>query len=205
MRARPRIGTAQVKWLSTRQKRRRAKSTPLQVVALRLSDFARLFRSRYGIALPDDDSGRDDIEPVMHHLAALSQPARRARHWLEVWAPWLTIGEQRDLIARAIAAAKPWTADQLAWRYRVTKEERTMLGLTTIGAIYHGKRARAKRRKERDRQRKAAARRAAGAMTRGQYEASALTRAKPWEAEGISRRTWYRRRARGTDTTPATA
>src|SRR5882757_5141548 len=97
-RARPRIGTAQVKWFSTRQKRRRAKSSPQQIVGLRLHDLARLLRSRYhGAQLPNDDSGRDDIEPVMHHIASLAQPARRAMHWLEVWAPWLTLGEQRDV------------------------------------------------------------------------------------------------------------
>lgn len=205
-RARPKIGTAQVRWLSTRQKRgRRTKVSPQQLVALRLTDFAQLFRSRYGTQLPDDDSGRDDIEPVLHHIAALPQPARRAAHWLEIWAPWLTLGEQRDLIASAIASARPWKADHLAWRYRITQEERTMLGLTTIGAVDHGKRARTKRRKDRDRERKAAARRAAGAKPRAEYEASALTHAKPWEAEGISRRTWYRRRARDTGTGPATA
>lgn len=203
MHARPRIGTAQVRWLSTRHKRRRATS-PQQIVSLRLNDFARLLRSRYGITLPDDDAGRDDLEPVLHHIAALPQPARRAMHWLEIWAPWLTLGEQREIVSKAIATARPWTADQLAWRYRITREERTMLGLTTIGAIDHGKRARTKSRKERDRQRKAIARRAKGAKPRAEYEAAAITNAKPWEAEGISRRTWYRRR-RGTDTSPATA
>ncbi len=38
-------------------------------------------------------------------------------------------------------------------------------------------------------------RRDAGALPRQEYEARSLTRAKPWEAEGVSRRTWERRRA----------
>jgi hypothetical protein len=50
-----------------------------------------------------------------------------------------------------------------------------------------------KRRLERERQNKE--RRAAGAMLRAEYEANSLSRTRPWDAEGISRATWYRRRA----------
>jgi hypothetical protein len=32
------------------------------------------------------------------------------------------------------------------------------------------------------------------AQPRAEYEAQSLARSKPWEAEGISRMTWYRRR-----------
>jgi hypothetical protein len=194
-RARPKLG--KVKLYSTRQKRRRSRASPRQIVALRLLDFARLFRSRYGMSgqLPDDDSGRDDLEPVLHHLASRPQPVRQCDQWLELWAPWLTMKERHDLLSDAILHARPWTADQLAWRYRVTREEREALGLTTIGAIDYGKAARTKRRRERDRQRKRAVRRAHGMQPRTEYEAASLTHAKPWEGEGISRRTWYRHRA----------
>lgn len=42
-------------------------------------------------------------------------------------------------------------------------------------------------------------RRAAGAIPRADYLAkNRLSRSKPWQQEGISRRTWERRRARGT-------
>lgn len=201
---------AQVRWFSERRKPGKRRASPQQIVALRLMDFARLFRARYrGAVLPDDDDGRDSIEPVIHHLAALPQPARRAAAWLELWAPWLTLAEQRHIISDGIASARAWRADQLAWRYHVTREERTMLGLTTIGAVDHGKAARTKRRRERDRQRKAAARRAAGIKPRGEFIAAGLEHAEPWKAEGISRRTWYRRRGRTSandgGTGPATA
>jgi hypothetical protein len=49
-------------------------------------------------------------------------------------------------------------------------------------------------RRERHRLDEETRRRALGAMPRPAYEANALSRAKPWEAQGISRRTWYRRR-----------
>jgi hypothetical protein len=44
-------------------------------------------------------------------------------------------------------------------------------------------------------ERQAAARRRCGAQERAVYEAAATERHKPWEAEGISRATWFRRRA----------
>jgi putative DNA primase/helicase len=53
--------------------------------------------------------------------------------------------------------------------------------------------------RERDRARKAARRRTAGAVPRSKYlTQNALSRTKPWEVKGISRRTWERRRARET-------
>ena len=45
----------------------------------------------------------------------------------------------------------------------------------------------------RNNERRAAERREGGAKTRPQYEGESISRAKPWEALGISRRTWYRR------------
>jgi hypothetical protein len=57
--------------------------------------------------------------------------------------------------------------------------------------------------RQQDRARKAARRRAAGVAPRPEYLAqNSLSRTKPWEEEGISRRTWERRRARAT-TAPA--
>ena len=48
------------------------------------------------------------------------------------------------------------------------------------------------RRRDRDRKRDKARRRAAGAVDRATYEANSATRQKPWEALGMSRRSWYR-------------
>ena len=36
-------------------------------------------------------------------------------------------------------------------------------------------------------------RRAAGVIPRDEYEGNSLSRHKPWESEGVSRATWYRR------------
>ena len=193
---------ANVKWFSTKQKGKRKRRSPMQLVGLRLHDLAKIFRSRYGNALPNDDAGRDDLMVAVHHLASLAHPRGHIAKWLELWAPWLTIAEHKQIIGDALANPQKWKADALAWRMRLTKEERRMLGVTTIGAIDENKAARTKRRRQLDRQRKENARRAKGIKPRKVYEGQSVSAAKPWEDEGISRRTWYRRQ-RGTG--PATA
>ena len=196
---------ANVIWFSTKQKHgKRRRPSPMQLIGLRMRDLTALFRSRYGgtTLLPDDDAGREDLFVAVNHLACLAHPRKHISSWIETWAPWLTIAEQRDLVGPALANPQRWKADALAWRLRLTKEQRNMLGITTIGAIDEGKAARTKRRRQRERERRMASRRAKGAIPRVEYEKRALSRAKPWEAEGISRASWYRRKR---ETTPPTA
>lgn len=194
---------ANVKWFSTKQKRgKRRRPSPMQLVGLRLHDLAKIFRARYGNVLPNDDAGRDDLMVAVHHLASLAHPRGHIAKWLDLWAPWLTLAEHKEIIGDALANPQKWKADALAWRMRLTKEDRRMLGVTTIGAIDENKAARTKRRRALDRQRKENARRAKGIKPRTAYEGQSISATKPWEAEGISRRTWYRRQ-RGTS--PATA
>lgn len=168
----------------------------MQLVALRLADLSILFRSRYGSELPDDDAGRDDIKLAVDHLAALPHPARAITAWLETWAPWLRLSEHRQIISDGIANQRNWKADALAWRLRLGAEERRLLGITTIGAIDLGRAARTKLRRDRHKKLEAAKRRAAGVKLRKDYESGSVERSKPWQVEGISRRTWYRRRKR---------
>jgi hypothetical protein len=200
---------ANVKWFSTKQKGKRRRPSPMQLVGLRLADLAKIFRARYGHALPNDDAGRDDLMVAVHHLACLAHPRGHIAKWLDLWAPWLTLAEHKAIIGEALANPQKWKADALAWRMRLTKEDRRMLGVTTIGAIDENKAARTKRRRALDRQRKENARRAKGIKPRSTYEGQSISKAKPWIAEGISRAQWYRRRARETaqqdETSPATA
>lgn len=200
---------ANVKWYSTRQKGKRRRRSPMQLVGLRLHDLAKIFRARYGNVLPDDDAGRDDLLVAVHHLASLAHPRGHIASWLNLWAPWLTLAAHKQIIGEAIANPQKWKADALAWRMRLTKEDRRMLGITTIGAIDENKAARTKRRKTLDRQRKENARRAKGVKPRKAYEGQSISKARPWTAEGISRASWYRRRAAETapqrETSAATA
>lgn len=201
-----------LKVYSTKQKAngKRQRRSPMQLVGLRLNDLATLFRSRYGRAeLPDDDSGREDLEIALNHLACLAHPRGHITKWIEIWAPWLTMAEYAEIVPPILANPQRWKADALAWRLRLTKEQRTMLGITTIGAIDENKAARTKRRRAADRQRKENARRSKGIKPRGTYESQSISKAKPWLAEGISRAQWYRRRKAGEtapfgETSPAT-
>jgi hypothetical protein len=94
------------------------------------------------------------------------------------------------------------SADSLARFLGVTFPQRTDLHITTIGSIDVNRRARRLFRKRRRRLYLERRRRVRGARPRAEYEANSLARAKPWEAEGMSRRTWYRR-TRGTGPKPA--
>lgn len=198
----PSLRRGNVKWFSTKPKapRRASRRSPMQLVALRMRDLARLFRSRWGITLPNDDAGRDDLKIALNHLACLAHPRGHIAHWIEIWAPWLTAAEQREIVPPILANPQRWKADALAWRLRLTKEERTMLAITTIGAVDESKAARTKRRRSRDRQRKENARRSQGVLPRKEYEAKSAAVTKPWITEGISRATWYRRKRETTPT-----
>jgi hypothetical protein len=167
----------------------------MQLVALRLTDLARLFRGRYGHVLPDDDAGRDDLEVAINHLACLPHPQKPIEHWLEIWAPWLTIAERAAIVPPILAHPKRWKADALAWELGLTAADRARLGITTIGAIDENKSARKKRRKVQARKRMAKMRRKQGLKSRKAYEDQSLENTVPWISEGISRRTWYRHRA----------
>ena len=141
---------AKVKLYSTKQKsRHRSRASPCQLASLRLHDLARLFRARYGIELPNDDAGRDDMMVAVNHLASLAHPKKRINDWLDLWCPWLSRSESATIIAKAIVHQQHWTADQLAWRFNLLDEDRTYLGITTIGAVDCNKQQRIKRRKER--------------------------------------------------------
>ena len=179
----------------------------LKLAALRVAELERFFDQRYGgggrdYVLPDENRGRDNAYVMCCHLANCPlAPERIRREWLGAHAPWLSMAERNGLLARP---ALKWSADKLAMRIGLTFQERQRLDIRTIGAIDMNKEQRAARRSALDRKAHMAARRANGAISKAQYLAQSASRKKPWEAEGISRRTWYRRRA-GQDGTSASA
>lgn len=187
---------SRIRWFSDKPKRRkRAPSTPRQRTTFRIRDFCKYIRDRYGLVLSDDDAGRDDLYVAINHLACLPHPQKRIDSFIEVWAPWISVGESRPMIAAAIMSPQYWTADELAWRIGLTAAKRAELGITTIGAIDENRTARLKRRETSAKQRLTQIRRAKGVKPRSEYLAGSVEKDRPWEAEGISRRTWYRRRA----------
>jgi hypothetical protein len=106
----------------------------------------------------------------------------------------ITEEQAEQVINEADTVPKCRKADALGRYLRLSDETRTSLGICTIGSFDMSKRQRALRRRERSRARKEMKRRAAGKKSRVEFLADAISRTQPWRAEGISRRTWYRRR-----------
>jgi hypothetical protein len=172
---------------------RQGKNKPVSMAALRCAELNRLWTDRYGAVLPDDDAGKDDARIMAHHLALISGDQRhRVKSWLTAWTPWMSREDTVDLIDAVIAKPLRWRADKLAVRLNLREADRYRLRITTIGAVDMTKAEREAARKARMRQAKREQRRKQGAKPRAEYEAAALGHGRPWEAEGKSRRTWYR-------------
>jgi hypothetical protein len=104
----------------------------------------------------------------------------------------LTVAQAEDIIEEAGRIRKRVKADDLARWLGVTYAEREKLKLTRIGACDIGKRARIILRRRKHRLRQERRRRENGAKPRSEYLAQSLSRIRPWEARGLSRRQWYR-------------
>jgi hypothetical protein len=107
----------------------------------------------------------------------------------------ITTTEATEIIRAAQRLPERMTADHLGRQIRLTHEERQRTGTTTIGGIDADKEKRKELRKIRNREAKEKKRRERGAKRIAEYEAKSLSRLKPWMAECISRKTWYKRRS----------
>jgi hypothetical protein len=106
-----------------------------------------------------------------------------------------------EIAEQAAAYPKRIKADALGAWLGITYRQRTILRITTIGACDVKKRARKELRKRKDRLYQARKRRERG----GRPHAGSLSQTAPWEAMGISRRTWERRRAATIDANSSAA
>lgn len=159
---------------------------------LRVSNMKIMLADRYGPHLPDTEDARHDLLPHVHHLFLLNGPERARREALRLL-PELSEVE----IAGMVRDACWWDDDELGVYLEFGDADRTRLKAYTIGGYdcLRGERKKRRRRHRRDADR--ARRAAAGARARVQ----STEQTRPWEQEGISRRTWYRRRSNGTDGT----
>jgi hypothetical protein len=164
---------------------------------LRIGDLNKLFAYRYrgtreSWQFSDDDAGREDLEIILHHYS-VSNPLRM-RKIIKLRAPWMEIDEVLRLLEQVEACPRLWRAGALGQELNFTGAEWRVLRLRTITPIDMTKDERRAFSRALYQQRRQAKRRAEGKKSRAEYEASSLSRTKPWEAEGISRRTWERRR-----------
>jgi hypothetical protein len=175
---------------------------------LRLAELQRLREHRWFGHLPE---GQRDLwmllagvatsylvpgPMVRREVVALADEATGGR-----WHERETLARMSAVIGRAEQAAR---GEKVAYggrlvdpRYRFrTATIVELLGITEVEMRACGFRhlVSPEIRRERHRLDEKTRRRALGAMPRQAYEANALSRAKPWEAQGISRRTWERRR-----------
>jgi hypothetical protein len=176
-------------------------------IARRLREMEKVIAHRHGWSLDTDDA---DIylEPVAQTLRRIfeckglaiteEELLDRLRIWAHVRLPFMGDEQLKASAQEAIRRPRLDKADPLAVRLRLTYAERSLLGITTIGACDVDKAARARRRRERkqfrERKKAAAKRLARGAKPRAVYLSQSLSRIRPWEVEGVSRRTWERRR-----------
>ena len=165
---------------------------------LRLGNLRRLFRHRYGPVLPDDDAGRADLYELLLPISIGPHADIKMPKAIEVWAPWMKQDEAGALIDQInrtpIWEHKPSGAE-LGRRLRLTNAERQWFKLWTIRPHNMGKEELAAQRRTKDRERKRRQRRQRGGSSRIAYLAQSKSRQKPWEKQGISRRTWYRRQS----------
>jgi hypothetical protein len=166
---------------------------PVPFATIRCREIDVYFTDRYGMVLPDDDAGREDVQIMLNHIAYRQAADRQwlMNDWLDRRAPWLCGAERAACIAKAFRNPIRYTSDTLAEKLGLTFARRERLGIHSIGAIDMPKEAREELRKIKARDRDRNTRRKAGCMTRTEYEANSVKRRA--KAEGISTRTWYRR------------
>jgi len=184
--------------------KRRSKRKPFSFPTCRLREIERTIPTRdldqIRAVLPEVASTYRAIFSFRCQIVGEGELQERLEQWC------IRMGISRaftaDEIAEAIEQAERRkslaTADRLAEILGLEYADRKRLAICTIGAIDMDKRRRTIERKERkrekDRIRDAIKRRNRGATSREEYLAESLTRARPWEREGISRRTWERHR-----------
>jgi hypothetical protein len=161
---------------------------------LRVGDLRRVLRHRYGPTLPDDDAGRDDLGFLLEAISLDPKaPAEKMACEIEVIAPWLPTIEAKQLIGDLMNLPLHWRnrpAKEIGERLRLTNVEREGLRAWSIAPVD----ITADELREQRKAKKRARDRKRYKHTRADYEAKSKSKLKPWEAEGVSRRTWYRRR-----------
>jgi hypothetical protein len=182
-----------------RNRRRPGVLGELLISRLRVKEIERIIRSRHGYTV-DTEDGEQYAWLIAQHLREIdvANLLPNLEGWCHRWTPLLKQEQVAAICQRVLSEPRRFKADTLGELLGLKDEERSNLGVTTIGALDVPKSARGELRaaakRTRDRMRAEQRRRTRGARPRAEYLESSLTRIRPWEKEGISRRTWERRR-----------
>jgi hypothetical protein len=192
-----------------RDNTRGRRKIPFNLTTRRLREIERIIALRRSFVpqIDDDDMYLVPVTQLLRRnlentigLPTSHDVLDRLKVWAERWAPMTPDERLEGIVSIAMSQPKLEKADVLGARLRLTDAERTYLRVTTIGACDVNKAARQRRSKhrkrERDKIKATAKRRRQGAKPRAEHRARSLSHTTPWKAEGISRRTWERRRKR---------
>jgi hypothetical protein len=190
--------TEQISRSSTKVKiwlRDAARAACLEILKQRrwLKHLRLLALRRYGPnwRLPNDVHGRNMLLAML--AAGLTGPDAQR------WAPWVGWRQLQDMIRNA--DSREWDGDALGTLVELTNDEREPDKLWSLRPCDRDwssvQEQRRERKRERDRKRITGKRRDRGVTPRAEWlAANSLSRTKPWEAKGISRRTFERRKRR---------
>lgn len=167
-------------------------------------------RTLAGIRWPDSGEAQKGFRDLFGHLAVSALAGcTKPNELLEV-----ARGHLSGLVPHRYLMSKKFEADN-APSVRLAREEKRyaysgkrMAALLQVTpeeekalSVIVGAEVKAERRKATDTSQKSVRRRRSGVVERTVYEAGSVAQEKPWEAEGVSRRTWYRRQKAGPEAT----
>ena len=153
--------------------------------ARRVSELSKIYWHQYPHGLPHNGLGVKYAKYMLRTIAFL--PNDRRKQWLDRHAPWMD-APTRDYI---LSLGPYWYAPvSLGNKLELYDEDREKLQAWSIEAVGITKKERRMINKEKNCKAQERRRRKSGAKPR----AESLSRTKPWADEGISRRTWERRR-----------
>jgi hypothetical protein len=160
-----------------------------QRAARRSAELSRVYFRQYPHGLPANRLGVKYARYMCRTMAFL--PDDRRELWLNKHALWMNA----DTRARILRLGPYWYSPRsLGQHLELDDDTRDAASAWSIAACNVTEEERAQFRRDKRTAAEALRRRQNGAKPRAEYEAQSLSRTKPWEAEGISRRTWYRRR-----------
>ena len=162
---------------------------------LRQRDQQKLILYRCGLTVPEDDAGHEYLIELLKTISLAHDPERKMHNAIELLAPWLSETSRGYMIKHVMSMSirQRWpSAKELGESLLLTNVERDANKLWSIDPYDMTAEALVEHRKKRDRERKRRKRQARQDYLE-QFATSAI-KTKPWEALGISRATYYRRK-----------
>jgi hypothetical protein len=174
---------------------------------LKYGSLIRLCRGHFPKGVfPDDAMGRAHLFQLV--CAASLAPAcadQKVEHLIGLWAPWMPEQEVADLkehLGRLTITERWFSPRDIGRILYCTNAEREAWALWQILPCDMTDEELAAFRTDKRRKQLEKPRRDKGIKSRAEYLAE-IAKPKPWEAEGIHRRTWERRNAARSDSSPA--